>query len=293
MSVTEALGRRERVEIPAGTIDFRERGRGPAVVFAHGVGVNGDLWRHVAPALADTHRVIVPDLPLGAHATPLRDGADLSVFGLADIVADLIAALGLDDVTLVANDTGGAISQAVAARRAERLGALVLTSCDAFENYPPPALRYLLPAARVPGAMWVVAQSVRFKAIQRLPIAYGWTTHAPMPPEIMDSYTRTVRTSAGVRHDLTMLLRAVDPRQTQAAAEGLRDFDKPALVVWGADDRHFPRAHGERLAELLPRGRFELVAGSRCFIPEEQPAALVALLRAFLVSRRPARAGRW
>ena len=282
MSITEALGRAERVDIPAGTIDFRERGNGPAVVFAHGVGVNGDLWRGVAPALAATHRVIVPDWPLGAHDTPLSEDADLSVFGLADIVADFIAALGLDGVTLVANDTGGAISQAVAARRPERLGALVLTSCDAFENYPPPALRYLLPASRVPGAMWVVAQSIRFKAVQRMPTAYGWTTHRPMPPEIMDSYTRPVRASAGVRRDLARLLRAVDPRETVAAAEGLRAFDKPALVVWGADDKHFPREHGERLAELLPQGRFEVVAGSRCFVPEEQPDALVALLRDFL-----------
>jgi pimeloyl-ACP methyl ester carboxylesterase len=282
MSVTQALGRRERVDIPAGTIDFRERGDGPAVVFAHGVGVNGDLWRGVAPRLADSHRVITPDWPLGAHETPLREDADLSVFGLADIVADFIAALGLEDVTLVANDTGGAISQAVAARRPERLGALVLTSCDAFTNYPPPALRYLLPASRVPGAMWVVAQSVRFKAVQRMPTAYGWTTHRPMPPEIMDSYTRSVRVNAGVRRDLARLLRAVDPRETVAAAEGLRAFDRPALVVWGADDKHFPSEHGERLAELLPHGRFALIEGSRCFVPEERPEALVALLRDFL-----------
>jgi pimeloyl-ACP methyl ester carboxylesterase len=282
MSVTEALGRRDRVEISAGAIEFRERGSGPPVVFVHGVGVNGDLWRHVAPELAATHRVIVPDWPLGAHATPLNEDADLSVFGLADIVAGVLVALDLDGVTLVANDTGGAISQAVAARRPERLGALVLTSCDAFENYPPPALRYLLPASRVPGAMWVVAQALRFKAVQRLPTAYGWTTHAALPPEIMDSYTRHVRADRGVRSDLTRLLRAVDPRETVAAAEGLRGFDKPALVVWGADDRHFPREHGRRLAELLPQGRFELVERSRCFVPEEQPAALVALLRDFL-----------
>jgi pimeloyl-ACP methyl ester carboxylesterase len=282
MSISHEMGRARRVEIPAGTIELRERGSGPPVVFAHGVGVNGDLWRNVAPALASTHRVIVPDWPLGAHATPLRPDADLSVYGLADIVADLLAALDLEDVTLVANDTGGAISQAVAARRPERLGALVLTSCDAFRNYPPPALRYLLPAARVPGAMWLVAQSIRFKAVQRLPTAYGWTTHRPMPREIMASYTHSVRENPGVRRDLARLLRAVDPAQTEAAAEGLRGFDKPALVVWGADDKHFPREHGRRLAELLPQGRFEVVEGSRCFVPEEQPERLVTLLRAFV-----------
>jgi pimeloyl-ACP methyl ester carboxylesterase len=98
----------------------------------------------------------------------------------------------------------------------------------------------------------------------------------------MASYTRSVRENPGVRRDLTRLLRAVDPRETVAAAEGLRGFDRPALVVWAADDRHFPREHGRRLAELLPQGRFELVEDSRCFVPEEQPAALVAVLREFL-----------
>src|SRR4051794_13081158 len=282
MSISQTLGRARRVEIPAGTVEVRERGSGPPVVFVHGVGVNGDLWRHVAPALAETHRVLVPDWPLGSHPVALRPGADLSVFGLADLVADVLEALELTDVTLVANDTGGAISQAVAARRREPLGALWLPSCDPFDNSPPPALRYLLPAAPVPGAMWLVGQSLRFKAVQRLPTAYGWTTHRPLPRAIMESYTRPVREDPGGRRDLTRLLRAVDPRHTVAAAEGLRGFDKPALVVWGADDRHFPREHGRRLAELLPQGRFEVVEGSRCFVPEDQPQRLVALLREFV-----------
>ena len=59
------------------------------------------------------------------------------------------------------------------------------------------------------------------------------------------------------------------------ASEGVASFDRPALVIWAADDKLFPRAHGERLAELLPRGRFELVGQSRTFIPEDNPEALV------------------
>jgi pimeloyl-ACP methyl ester carboxylesterase len=74
----------------------------------------------------------------------------------------------------------------------------------------------------------------------------------------------------------------VDTRYTFEAAESLRAFDRPALVLWGDNDRIFPREHGQRLAELLPQGRFELVAGSRTFIPEEQPEALVERVRAFL-----------
>jgi pimeloyl-ACP methyl ester carboxylesterase len=78
------------------------------------------------------------------------------------------------------------------------------------------------------------------------------------------------------------MLRATDRRDSLAAAELLRGFDKPALVVWAADDKFFPRDHGRRLAELLPQGRFELVEGSRTFIPEDNPGALVELLRGFV-----------
>src|SRR3954470_14703214 len=111
MSRSEALGEPASAEVPAGTIDYRERGSGPAIVFVHGVGVNGDLWRKVVPLLAGDFRCIAPDWPLGAHTRPMRDGADLSPPGLAGIVADFLDTLDLRDVMVVANDTGGAVAQ--------------------------------------------------------------------------------------------------------------------------------------------------------------------------------------
>lgn len=282
MAVSDVLGERRTVRLPAGTLEYRERGSGPPIVFAHGAAVNGDLWRKVAPELADGHRCIAPDLPLGGHSMPLSGEPDMSLFGLADILASFLEQLDLSEVTLVANDTGGAISQALVARRAERVGRLVLTSCDAFENYPPKAVAYLKPTARVRPAFWLLTQSMRLASFQRLPIAYGWATHEPIEPRIMDSYLGSLRTDAGVRRDFARLLRAADRRDTLRAAEELRGFDKPALVAWAADDKFFPREHGRRLAELLPQGRFELVESSRTFIPEDNPARLAGLVRGFL-----------
>jgi pimeloyl-ACP methyl ester carboxylesterase len=282
MAISDVLGGRRTVEVPAGTLEYRESGNGPPVVFAHGAAVNGDLWRKVAPALAGDHRCIVPDLPLGGHSLPLVGEPDLSLFGLAEILASFLDALDLSDATLVANDTGGAISQALIGRRPERIGRVVLTSCDAFDNYPPKAIGYLKPTAWVPPAFWLLTQSMRFKRLQRLPIAYGWATHQPIEPPIMESYLSGLRRDPGVRRDFARILRAAHPRDTQQAADYLRGFDKPALVAWAADDKFFPRAHGQRLAELLPRGRFELIERSRTFIPEDNPVRLVGLLRAFL-----------
>ena len=125
---------------------------------------------------------------------------------------------------------------------------------------------------------------MRFKALQRLPISYGWATHEPIDPRIMDSYLVSMRTDPGVRRDFGALLRGARARDCVQASESVRRFDGPALVVWAADDKFFPREHGRRLAELLPQGRFELVERSRTFIPEDNPGRLVELLRGFLFS---------
>jgi pimeloyl-ACP methyl ester carboxylesterase len=290
MSISMALGEQRTVEVPAGTIAYREIGRGRPIVFVHGVGVNGDLWRNVVPGLAGEYRCISPDLPLGAHSHPLHENVDLSLPGLARIVADFLEALDLDDVTIVANDTGGAVAQWLVGHHAERIGRLVLTSCDAFEKFPPTPQRYLLVAGRMRKVMDFVAWSVKFKAVQRLPTAYGWVTSRPVDPEIMRSYTDPIRTNPGIRRDLASLLRAVDTRHTFEAAESLGSFDKPALVLWADGDKIFPREHGRRLANLLPRARFELVKDSRTFIPEDQPESLALLVRGFMIDHARERA---
>jgi pimeloyl-ACP methyl ester carboxylesterase len=185
-------------------------------------------------------------------------------------------------VTLLANDTGGAVAQALVGDHPERIARLVLTSCDAFEKFPPTPQRYLEYVARSRALMWLVAWSAQFKPIQRLPTAYGWVTSRPIEPAIMRSYTDPVRKIPGVRRDLARLLRAVDTSYTFAAAAALTGFDKPALVLWADCDKIFPRHHGRTLAELLPQGRFELIADARTFIPEEQPELLAARVRRFI-----------
>src|SRR5437764_11087219 len=132
MSVSDELGEPRQVETPAGTIDYRDRGEGSPIVFVHGVGVNGDLWRRVVPRLADQYRCIAPDLPWGSHSIPLHEDADLSLPGMARICAEFLHVMDLEEVTIVANDTGGAVSQVLVASYGERVRRLVLTSCDTF-----------------------------------------------------------------------------------------------------------------------------------------------------------------
>jgi len=283
MAISATLGTEHTVELPAGPLVYREYGDGPPVVFVHGLLVNGDLWRAVVPAVAEAgYRCLTPDWPLGSHRHPLRPGTDLSPPGVARLVADFLAALDLADTTLVANDTGGAITQLLMTRHPERLGRVVLTSCDTFNEFFPWPFSLLPKASRLPGFGWLMVQSMRSKRMQRSPLGFGLVVHQPVPPRIVESYLAPSRHDRGVRRDVVRFVRGVHRRYTLQAAEQLPGFDRPVLLVWAADERLFSVANARRLAELLPDARLELVEGSRTFIPEDQPARLADLVVKFL-----------
>jgi pimeloyl-ACP methyl ester carboxylesterase len=279
------------VQLPQGPVRVREEGSGPPIVFIHGLLVDGRLWDDVVAPLSEQARCIVPDLPLGSHRTALKPGADLSPYGLAKLIADLLATLELHDVTLVANDTGGGLSQILVTRNPDRVGRLVLTPCDAFENFPPKMFRplqYL--GGYVPGAAALIGQSMRSKAMATSQLGFGPLAFNHRP-ELYLSWLEPLRKDRGVRRDLKKVLRGIRPRYTLEAAELLPGFRKPALIVWADKDRFFPHEHGERLAQLLPDARLETVADSRTFIPFDQPQKLAGLIADFAQLGASAEAG--
>ena len=280
MSVSAKLGEAREVRLAQGTIRYRERGEGEPIVFVHGAFVNGDLWRDVVGALGDGYRCITPDLPLGAHRDALAADADVSPAGVARLIADFLAALDLHDVTIVGNDTGGALSQGVVTRHPERIGRLVLTNCDAFDNFPPRGVKVAARLlGRAPGALALMVLLGRSTTGMRLLVKTA-AKRTP-PPDVLRGYAAGLR-SAGVRRDTAKLLRGARPEFTREAAERLPGFDRPALVAWGTDDWFFPVAHARRLAELLPQGRLELIPDARTFPSEDQPERLAELIAAFV-----------
>ncbi|HEX3787122.1 MAG TPA: alpha/beta hydrolase [Pseudonocardiaceae bacterium] len=276
---------RRSVQLPSGKLDYREAGTGPPVVFVHGAVVNSGLWRHVLPLVAEAgFRCLAVDLPLGSHTTPMPPGADLSPPGLAGLIAEFLDTLDLTEVTVVANDTGGALTQILMAEHPERLAGVVLTPCDALDCFFPPMFAPLTKFARLPGSMWVLAQLLRWQVVRRSPLAYGFLTKRPIPDDVLDSYVGPARRDRAIRRDTRRFLTAVHHRYTEAAAERLPDFDHPVLLVSAADDRVFPARLFQRLAELLPKVRRATVADSYTFVPEDQPAELARLVVDFLRS---------
>jgi pimeloyl-ACP methyl ester carboxylesterase len=267
-----------------GTIRYRESGTGEPIVLVHGLLTDGQLWREVAPTLARDFRVIAPDWPLGSHQLPLEPGADLSPPGLARIIADFISELELEGVTLVGNDTGGALCQLVAAHHPERLGRLVLTPCDAYENFLPPAFRPLQMLAHVPGALYLIAQSLRAPVARRLPLAYGWVTKRA-DDALTRSWIAPALGSGAIRHEVASLLKGVSNRYTLAAAERFGEFTKPVLIAWAPEDRFFKMHYAERLADAFPNARLELIEDSYTFVPVDQPERTATLIAEF--ARQP------
>jgi pimeloyl-ACP methyl ester carboxylesterase len=278
---SEALGPARTLELGQGRIRAHVTGEGPPIVFVHGALVNANLWRKVVPRLQGYTRVTL-DLPLGSHLESMPAGADLSAPSLALMIAEAIEALELDEVTVVGNDTGGGLTQLMAVRRPERIARVVLSSCDAFDNFPPRFFRIVFAPAKIPGAIAVLFAGMRLRPLRRLPIAYGWLSNEQIERDAEDSYVLPVITRGEIRRDIRKLLAGLDRKYTLDAATKLTAFDRPVLIAWSTEDRFFPPAHAERLAKLLPNGRLEWIEGARTFSPEDRPERLAELIRSFV-----------
>jgi pimeloyl-ACP methyl ester carboxylesterase len=280
----------QTLDLTAGTIDYEDTGgAGPTVLFVHGLLVDGTLWRKVVTRL-DGLRCVVPTLPLGSHRVPARDRSALTPIGVADLIAEFMERLDLTDVTIVANDTGGAITQLLLTRRPERIARVVLTPCDAFENFLPPAFRPLqwLAKARLLGPALL---PLHIRALRPTPLAYGLLTRRPVPAEILEGWVRPALSDRRIRGDVQHFTRHIDKRLTLDAAAKLGDFDRPVLLAWSAEDRFFKIAFAERLAAVFPDARVEPVADAYTFLPEDQPDVLAGLIAEFARSDAVAERG--
>jgi pimeloyl-ACP methyl ester carboxylesterase len=284
MSMTIDHQEKREIDLGAGRIRYRDTGGdGPPLVFVHGYLVDSRLWDGVVDALADRFRCIAPDLPFGAHRLPMSPGADLSPAGLAAIVAELIERLELEDVTLVGNDSGGAVSQILVTTRPEHIGRLVLTNCDTHENFPPGIFKALPPLAKLPGGTWLLLQPFRLGAVSRA--AFAPFSKAGIPAALIASWSEGAFADAGVRRDLGKVTAGMNKRYTRAAAEALRDSPLPILLAWAPGDRFFPMRYPQRLAAAAGNARIVEIEGAKTFVPLDQPARLAEEISQFAETR--------
>jgi pimeloyl-ACP methyl ester carboxylesterase len=264
------------VEVAAGPVEYGDSGGGGRpLVLIGGLPHDEGLWDAVVAELAPRFRCLTPVLPLGAHRRPMRRDADLSLSGLSRIVTDFLAALDLRDAVVCFNDWGGA-QTLVANGESERVGGLVLISCETEDNYPPGlAGRIAALSGFMPGGFGAMRFALSSPALRRLPFTYGQMSKRGVPDELMQRWLEPLKRRE-IRRDVGRYVRDVrrGRRQMRAATPKLREFDRPVLVVWDAEGPMMPVAEGRRLADSFPSSRYVELPDCYTLIPLDQPQAL-------------------
>ena len=261
------------------TIEYQEYGpqdsAHPPVVFVHGVLVDGELWREVAERLGrQGYRCIVPTLPLGSHTIPVNDAGVLSLHGVAEIVNDAIAALDLTDVTLVGSDTGGGICQLAIDAGSDRIGRLVLTNCDAFEQCPPFPFGVAFSLLRGPVSIKALMRTMRLAALRNSALGFGLLISRP-DKQVTADWIAPCLNDSHICRDLAALLRQIAITDLTDVATRLHRFDKPVTLVWGQGDRVFTPKLGRRLAAAFTNAKLIEVPGARTFVSMDEPDAVI------------------
>jgi pimeloyl-ACP methyl ester carboxylesterase len=282
MDVSTFTAGRRVLSTPTGDIAYTEFGTGPAAVFVHGIGTSGLLWRHVIEEVSDTSRCIAIDLPTHG-GTPAR--AEMSAAAMAAVVADLCDGLGLGQLDLVGNDTGGAVAQIFAARHPRRLRTLTLTNSDTEGNFPPPDFAPVVGLARQ-GAL---AEQLTLLGAQLTadpaawadsPLSVGYQHPEQVPFEVRLAHLAAATGTPERARDFERLLAAIDPADLEAVSGALRALDVPTLLVWGTGDAAFGIKWAYQLRDMIPGAREVIeVDEATVFFPEERPGDLVPHLR--------------
>jgi pimeloyl-ACP methyl ester carboxylesterase len=291
MQLSQLNAHRHTAATRFGEISYLDLGAGPTALFVHGIATNAYLWRHVMDALSGQRRCIAIDLPLHGQS-PVTAEQDLSLAALAAGLDDFCEVLGLTEIDLVANDTGGAIAQIFAARHPQRLATLTLTDCDTVDNLPPEAFKPTIELAAAGNlAPSAVEMFANLEAAAQISFASGYEHLDRIDRDVIRSYLQPCFGTIERARQFERLLVSLDVGDLQAVMPQLRELTVPTLVVWGTDDEFFDVSWAYWLRDTIPgTTRVVTVDGARMFFPEERPMDLVPHLEQHWAAVAAARA---
>ena len=276
------IAERRNVTLHGHTVTYLTAGQGPIVLLVHGMAGSGETWKHVLPELARRFTVVAPDL-LG-HGGSAKPAGEYSIGAHANLLRDLLVALGHERATLVGQSLGGGVVMQLAYQFPERCERLVLVSSGGLGREVSPLLRGLAvpgveqvfplvcsPAIRSAGtrlARWIGGAVVRpTPAVEEM-----WRSYASLAdPDTRRAFFRTLRA-------------VVDPGgQSVSAIDRLYLASKvPTLIVWGARDSLIPVDHGLAAHAAIPGSRLEIFEDAghfpHCEAPERFMDALVRFI---------------
>jgi len=282
VNLAEYESNRHVADTKSGPVGYVDIGSGRPALFVHGVGTSGLLWRNVIGALNRERRCIALDLPLHGR-TPARPDQDLSLTGLAAVVEDFCAALDLTGVDLVANDTGGAVAQIVAAHQPQRLATFTLTNCETQGNVPPLAFKPAVLLARA----GLFAPLFGPRLLRNLPAArkrfygMGFQDVGKLPLEAVRSYLEPLIGTKDLARQFQRWIASLHNRDLAAVGPALKRLTVPTLIVWGTGDIFFRLRWAQRLRDTIPGASAVVtIDGGRLFFPDERAPELATHLSA-------------
>ncbi|QVQ53627.1 alpha/beta hydrolase [Spiractinospora alimapuensis] len=270
-----------------GRIHYRIQGEsGSPVVLLHGAGIDNGawIWRWLAPELAATHRVYVPDHPKHGQSWPWRARADQR--GQEEVLARLLDHWELERATLVGLSLGSTTAIGYTLRHPDRVRSLVLTSCGGIQDrVPRHGLSYL--ALRTP-LSWSVSRAMSPEALRR------WVRREVrfadyVPEEDIDALADLAgeelerKRSHGGHMFSDWNRYEIGPRRMRVDFRGrLSEITCPVLLVHGELDEAVPLRYPREAADIAPQGRLEVIEGAGHFVPVERPREYSHVVRAFL-----------
>jgi pimeloyl-ACP methyl ester carboxylesterase len=273
------------IDLPSGSINYRmtgpERAGAPPVVFVHAFLVDGTVWSGVADLLAARGiRSYAPDWPLGAHRLPMHPGADQSPRGVARLILSFLEALDLTDITLVGNDTGGALAQFAIDMDPRRIGRVVLTNCDAFDTFPPFPFNVVFRLLKGEWRMKANLLPMRLRGIRHSPLGFGLLAKR-LDAAQTRSWIEPALTNVRIRRDAVRFLRAMNPRELLDVSTRLKNFSGPVRIVWGSADYAFKLDLGRRLQQAFRGAELIELPDARTFVAIDAPEALADQIASF------------
>ena len=177
-------------------------------------------------------------------------------------------------MTLVGSDTGGGICQLVIDAHPQRIGRLVLTNCDAFDQCPPFPFGAVFGLLRGPVSIKAMFATMRLAALRNSALGFGLLVTRPDSRMTADWIAPCLNDSRICR-DLAALLRQIAVADLTDVATRLNRFDKPVTLVWGQGDRVFTPKLGRRLAAAFSNAKLIEVPGARTFVSIDEPDAVI------------------
>jgi pimeloyl-ACP methyl ester carboxylesterase len=271
MEISEFVAAKKKIRVPQGEVAYADIGDGPVALFVHGVFMNGLLWRNAVTELASERRCIAIDLP--AHGdTSIDIGEGFSLDAHAALLVDFLDALGIEEVDLIGNDTGGAISQVFAVRFPQRVRTMTLTNCDVDENFPPDAFRAAIELAekgQLAPAIAEVATNLEL-ARSEAGLGVGYQYPERITQELVTAFLgRYTDPEAG--REVERRIAAVAKGDLSEITPRMRELTIPTLVVWGTNDTFFGVEWAYWLRDNVP-GVSEVVEidGGKLFFVDER-----------------------